>query len=164
MTTIALTVAVGCALFGGPGSERGPTLEDLAFMAGAWEAEEGAQHMREVWDAPLGDAMVGHFIIVEGGEVALYELLTVEMEEAGPVMRLRHFGRGLEPWASEAAGPLSFPLKEVGEGRAVFEDPQREFPRRVVYSLEGEEMTVRLEPAEGSEREELVLLFEKAGE
>jgi hypothetical protein len=165
MSMIALSVAVGCALWGGAAVWEGavaPSLEDLSFLEGAWEGEHEGTFMREVWDPARGDAMVGHFMIVQDGHAGLYELFTVErQEDGGLVLRLRHFGWGLEPWASEASGPLSMPLREAAEGRAVFEDPERDFPRRVVYSVEGERLTVRLEPGEGSEREEIVTVFEK---
>lgn len=139
-----------------------PTLADLAFLAGAWEATEDAESMREVWDAPRGDAMVGHFSIVQEGHAALYELFTVEEGEEGLAIRLRHFGRGLEPWASEAAGPLTMRLVEAGEGRALFEDPERDFPRTLSYTLEGDTLTTRLAPAPDSEREEIVITFTRA--
>jgi hypothetical protein len=166
MMTRTAVAAASCILRGAlPASHRAPegTLDDLAFLAGAWEAEDGAESMREVWDAPRGDAMVGHFSIVRDGHAVLYEILAIEdAADAPPALRLRHFGAGLTPWASEAAGPLTFPLAEVGEGKAVFTDPDRDFPRRCIYTLEGDKLTVRLEPAPDSEREEIAITFTRA--
>ncbi len=166
MPVMMAVVGVSCMLLGGSlersGSAAEPTLTDLAFLAGAWEADDEGRFMREVWDAPRGDAMVGHFSIVEDGRAVLYELFTVEQEEGALVLRLRHFGRGLEPWASEASGPLTLPLVEVGAARALFEDPERDFPRRVVYAVEQDTLTVRLEPSESSERDEIVIELRRA--
>ena len=150
MSAIALVTALGCAVWGGAAGGSAPELADLGFLEGAWEVEQEGMFMREVWDPARGDAMAGHFTIVQGGHAALYELFAVErQEDGGLVLRLRHFGWGLEPWASEASGPLSLPLKEAAEGRAVFEDPERDFPQRAVYSVEGDRLIVRLEPAAG---------------
>src|SRR5688572_29554658 len=117
MNAIGAVAAAGSlwigGAWGGGARHAEPTLQDLAFLAGAWEVEEGDEFMREVWDEPRGDAMVGHFSIIEAGHATLYELLAIEEGEEGVVMRLRHFGPGLAPWASEAAGPLVMPLKEV---------------------------------------------------
>ncbi|MCC7387758.1 MAG: hypothetical protein IT431_03220 [Phycisphaerales bacterium] len=168
MKLMVLLTAAACAL-GGPGAQPeppAPTLDGLAFLAGAWEAKDEAEgeQMREVWDMPRGDAMVGHFSIVASGKAVLYELLVIELDETGPVMRLRHFGPGLEPWASEAAGPLTMRLAELGERRAVFEDPARAFPRRVVYTREGDRLGVLLEPAPDADREAITISFERATE
>jgi hypothetical protein len=172
MRLMALLAAGACSLGGPcvqpePGGQpqpSAPTLDGLAFLAGAWEAEDEGERMREVWDMPRGDAMVGHFSIVAAGEAVLYELLVIELDETGPVMRLRHFGRGLEPWASEAAGPLTMRLAEIGEHRAVFEDPARAFPRRVVYTREGDRLGVLLEPAPDADREAITISFRRATE
>ena len=138
------------------------TLRDLAFMVGAWEAEEDGESMREVWDPARGDVMVGHFSIVQEGRAVLYELIAIEQAEDGPVMRLRHFGRGLTPWASEAAGPMTLPLVEAEGTRAVFEDPERDFPRQIIYAIDGDELKVELSPAAESDRDPIVLELKRA--
>lgn len=172
MRLIALIAAGACSLGGpcvqpepgGRPEPSAPTLDGLAFLAGAWETEQDGESMREVWDRPRGDAMVGHFSMVAEEEAVLYELLVIELDETGPVMHLRHFGRGLEPWASEAAGPLTMRLTDLGEHRAVFEDPERSFPRRVVYTREGDGLRVDLEPASDADREGITISFERATE
>lgn len=160
---IFAVAAVGCVLWGGAVERAGPSLADLAFLEGAWEWSEGDSFAREVWDPARGGSIVGHFSMGGEGKTTLYELLVIEQDGDAVVLRLRHFGRGLEPWASEASGPLTMPLLEIGENRAVFEDPGRPFPRRMVYASEGDRLTVRLEPAEGVEREPIVLEFSRAG-
>lgn len=166
--TLALVASVHLAgpLHAGPAAPQPEaadvrSLQDLAFLAGAWEGEDGDVSMREVWDLPRGDAMVGHYSMMEDGRAFLYELLVIEQGEDGPTLRIRHFNRGLEPWASEAAGPVTLPLLEVEDQRAVFEDPDRQFPSRIVYEVEERTLTVRLEPREDSDREPIELEFER---
>lgn len=136
-----------------------PSLEDLGFLAGAWEHDEEGLLMREVWDAPRGDAMIGHFMIVNRGTAALYELFVVEQDEGAPVLRLRHFNRGLVPWESEQEGPLALTLVDVTDNRAVFENPEIEFPRQIVYEVEGDTLVATLHPAPAAKRAKSVLTF-----
>ncbi|MFG0242886.1 MAG: DUF6265 family protein [Phycisphaerales bacterium JB054] len=136
-----------------------PTLTDLEFLAGAWEHDEDGTLVREVWDEPRGDAMVGHFVVVSEGSAVLYELFTVEQGEGAPVLRLRHFNRGLEPWASEADAPLTLTLTEADNRRAVFANPENDFPREMIYEVKDDTLTVSLIPAADSARGELTLEF-----
>lgn len=138
-----------------------PTLTDLEFLAGAWEHDEDGTLVREVWDEPRGDAMVGHFVVVSGGSAMLYELFAVEQGEGAPVLRLRHFNRGLEPWASEADAPLTLTLIEAADGRAVFANPENDFPQEMVYRVKEDTLTVTLIPAADSSRSELELEFNR---
>lgn len=138
-----------------------PSLTDLEFLAGAWENDEDGTLIREVWDEPRGDAMVGHFVVVSGGSAVLYELFAVEQGEGAPVLRLRHFNRGLEPWASEADAPLTLTLIEVAGSRAVFANPEIDFPREMVYRVKKDTLTVTLIPAADSSRSELKLEFNR---
>jgi hypothetical protein len=65
----------------------------------------------------------------------------------------RHLGPGLEIRDSEfeKKTPLRYPLRSLGEREAVFENPEREKPRRFVYRREGDVLTVRVEgPEPGS--------------
>lgn len=165
MSMLPTIFAVTGSVLAGPARWAAPSppleLGDLAFMVGAWVSDDGATSMREVWDPARGDAMVGHFSIVNKDHATLYELMTVERGETGVTLRLRHFGPGLAPWASEADGPLTLSLVEVGEGLAVFEDPAREFPRRIVYTLRDGALGAELKPAPESERETIVLTFSR---
>ena len=121
------------------------TLEDLAFLAGSWTSSDGT--FEEHWLPPAGGTMAAVSRMVRKGATVLYELSAIETGEDGQlVLRIRHFGPGLVPSPEEADGPLSWPLLESGEGRVVFEEPDRVFPRRVVYRLvTPNSMEVRLE-------------------
>lgn len=138
-----------------------PTLTDLHFLAGAWEHEEDGTLIREVWDEPRGDAMVGHFVVISEGSAVLYELFAIEQGEGAPVLRLRHFNRGLEPWASEAEAPLTLTLTEAADDRAVFANPENDFPREMVYEVKEDALTVSLIPAAESARSTLTLEFSR---
>ena len=139
-----------------PGSAAPSTQEDedtlidrLDFLEGRWVAEEGDQYIEETWSPPREDALVGCLRWARKGNVWLYELMSIETdEEHGLVFRLRHFERGLKPWAAEKDGPLTYPLLDVGDGYAIFENPERDSPRRFVYRRSGDELSMRVEGVE----------------
>lgn len=123
-------------------------LSAFSWMVGRWVAEHDDMFMEETWLPVQGDALIGTFRLVRGGNTLFYELEAIEQTDDGPVFRLRHFDRGLVPWAIEAEGALSFPLLSVEDGRAVFEDPAGDDVRRVIYEREADVLTVILEKAD----------------
>lgn len=126
-----------------------PGIAGLAWMSGRWVIEGPGQYLEESWGVPRGDALVGTFRWSRDGALWLYELMSVEQDEdAVPVFRLRHFSRQLEPWESEADAAMTYPLAESGPGRVVFENPQRDDPRRFVYERAGDQLTISLEQAD----------------
>ena len=122
-------------------------VEQLAWLSGRWEFATQGQHLEETWSPATDDAMLGMFRWARDGSVWLYELMSIEQEQDTLVLRLRHFSRGLEPWASEAEGALEYPLKSLANGEAVFENPQRDAPRRFIYRREADRLTIRIEAA-----------------
>lgn len=155
-----------------PAAPQTPSvLAELAWLAGTWRAEEvdGSFH-EETWCAPRGDAICGMYREAgPEGRVQLYELLAIELDSPalpqaagdGPlipgqerggapqrlVYRMRHFDRGLAPWKSEAAGPLTMQVARIGEDELLLEAPDREFPRTLRYRREGDRMKVELRSA-----------------
>ncbi len=126
-------------------------IDQLAWLTGRWISEDGGQYIEETWSPARGDAMVGALRWARNGSVWLYELMSIEEEEDGLVFRLRHFDRNLAPWKSEADGPLTYPLQNFGENMVIFENPDRDQPRRFVYERKGDSLTIRLEGPEGDD-------------
>ena len=126
-------------------------IDQLTWLTGRWVSEDGAQYIEETWSPARDDAMVGALRWSRAGGVWLYELMSIEEEDDGLVFRLRHFNRNLEPWESEADGPLTYPLQNFGENIVIFENPDRDQPRRFVYERKGDNLTIRLEDPEGND-------------
>lgn len=94
-------------------------LSPLAFIAGEWRGEMKGGVIEERWSVPEGDNMTGMFRLVKDGEGVFYEFMTIEQAGDTPVLRIRHFGQGLEAW-EEKDGLEPYPLLESGSSRAVF--------------------------------------------
>ncbi len=130
-----------------PGDGDSPALaiDDLAFLSGTWRYDTPRGPWIEIWGPPMGDAIAGMMHATRDGESWLYELFTVQERDGEIRYWLRHFDPGLAPWASESQGPLNVRLVEVSENRAVFEDPARDWPQRLVYERTGDELVASLE-------------------
>jgi catechol 2,3-dioxygenase-like lactoylglutathione lyase family enzyme len=156
-----------------PAPEHGPepqpaqeptaaTLHDLGFMAGGWRADHDGSRLEEHFTAPRDGSIVGMFRWSGDGGTRMTEHMVIEQRDDGVFLFLRHFNPGAVAWESEQAdGPSRFRLDSVGQGHAVFVDPDRDFPRRIVYHREpADRMTVRLEGrSDSGERREMEFVF-----
>lgn len=70
---------------------------ELAWIAGAWTGMLGERTIEQHWSAPLAGSIVAMYRSIQGGRPTLYELLAIEQEGEGLVLRIKHFtpGQGL---------------------------------------------------------------------
>jgi Domain of unknown function (DUF6265) len=104
---------------------------DLAWLSGAWvgtRGEGGATSIEERWSPPLGGAMLGVSRTVRGGSMRAFEFLRIVERDGGLVYIAQPGG----------APPTEFVLSELGETRAVFDNPRHDYPKRIVYELSAE--------------------------
>ena len=131
--SLALVSAVHLAAqAGAAGSAK--SLADLAWMAGSWSSTEGAKTTEEHWTRPAGGVMLGLHRDVDGAKTA-FEFLRIE-EKAGKVTYLAMpQGRPATP----------FELVESGGQKAVFANPEHDFPQRILYWREGASLCAAIE-------------------
>ena len=138
MNAMKLALAAALVLAAGtPAGASTPTVADLAWIAGNWTMAKWGGELDEVWSAPRGDSMIGMFRYSKGGRTVLYEFLTIEQEAAGPVLKFRHFNRGLVGW-EEKDRPLVCPLKRLSGREAVFEGTDPAKPLRLTFRRDGD--------------------------
>jgi hypothetical protein len=114
-------------------------LSDLAWMAGSWSSTENGKVSEEYWTAPAGDLMLGIHRDVDG-ERAAFEFLRIELSEAGTAMLASPQGRPATPFA----------LVETSKERAVFANPEHDFPEKILYWREGASLCAAIEgPMQG---------------
>lgn len=118
-----------------PGDD--PSLEALGFLAGAWVAGSGGTRVEEQWLCPSGGLMVGMGRTTgEPGEAPSFEFLRIEKRPSGIVYVAQPGGRA----------PTEFRLVRLQPGRAVFENPEHDFPKRISYTHEADGgLTARVE-------------------
>lgn len=91
------------------------SLSDLSWLAGHWEGVGiGGAAASEVYSAPAGNQMVGHFRQLRpNGEVLFYELITIV--QAGDTLeyRIKHFNSDMTAW-EEKNQMMTFRLASAG--------------------------------------------------
>lgn len=109
-------------------------LDDLSWMTGHWAATLDGWDMEEVWLAPAGGVMLGMHRDTKGAR-AMFEFQRIASTPEGIVYFAQPRGNP----------PTPFRLTEVSATRAVFENPQHDFPQRIIYTLRGQQLCARVE-------------------
>lgn len=81
-----------------PATTAAPSIEAAAWIEGRWVGEGFGGYVEEVWSAPRGGQMVGHFRMVRGDAPAFYELLLIDRQADGLRMRVKHFNPDFTGW------------------------------------------------------------------
>lgn len=74
------------------------SIDDAAWLAGRWTGTGLGGQLEEVWSAPAGGQMVGHFRLLQDGKPAFYEFILLDVVEGGVRMRLKHFNPDHTAW------------------------------------------------------------------
>ena len=97
-------------------------------MAGLWTGVKDGVEMEESWLPPKGNSMLGVHRDVKNNRTTSFEFFRIE---AG--------ADGITYWASpRSKPPTPFRMIELSGKKVVFENPQHDFPQRVIYWLEGD--------------------------
>jgi Domain of unknown function (DUF6265) len=114
-----------------------PTLDDLAWIAGHWS--EG--NVEELWLAPKGGVMLGMSRTIRRNGTAAFEFIRIATTGDGIAYIAQPGGRP----------PTSFKLVESKPGRAVFTNPEHDFPKRIVYELREGKLCARTDDGKDGE-------------
>lgn len=133
------------------GQSSSPTIEDFVWMAGHWRGEGFGGQVEEVWSRPLGGTMMGTFRLVQDEEVAFYEIMVLERDAEGVVLKVKHFSREFEAW-EEKADAVSFRLERLDGHAATF--------KGLTIARDGDslEIKIRMRKKDGSTRWETLSL------
>ncbi len=108
---------------------------DLSWMAGYWLDCSNGREASETWSDPRGGLMVGHAVTVSRNGRSSFEVSHIGMTPQG-------FAYVAQPGG---APPTVFVLTENEGSRAVFSNPDNDFPQRVIYWRDGETLRARIE-------------------
>ena len=110
-----------------------PTATDLNWLAGYWLSCEGGREVAEIWTDARGGALFNTTVNQRGERVSSERTMMAPVEG-----RLSFI---FEPTGARTV----FPLTSLGGQQAVFENPDNDFPQRVIYSRDGDVLTGRIE-------------------
>jgi hypothetical protein len=102
-----------------------PTLQDFAWLAGHWRIEQGERLVDEQWMAPAGGLMIGMARNVQAGKVREYEFTLLRQEPNGDIVYVASPSKQTQ---------TTFKLTSLRGGEAVFENPEHDFPKKVIYT------------------------------
>ena len=137
------------AMLAGPAavSAREPEPALPSWMAGCWEMRDGERWAEECWTAPRGGQMLGSGRTGDASGVRSFEFMRIELDEPngdGPVIRMAFVaapnGRG---WTMFAWSPSDKP-------GVSFSNAANDYPQRVRYWLEGDELKAEISLLDGS--------------
>lgn len=101
-------------------------LSGLAFLSGCWIGLAGQDGtIQEFYTMPTANIMLGTTIYLREGKATGYEFTRIEKTQNGVVMM---------PYPNGKASEHPFVLTDLGPGRAVFEAPEHDYPKRILYS------------------------------
>lgn len=104
------------------------TITDLQWLAGTWVGSRGTGGtiaMEERWSPPKGGSMLAVSRTFSRDRLSAFEYLRILERNGGLVYIAQPNG----------STPTEFILSEVGENRAVFDNPRHDYPKRIVYEL-----------------------------
>ena len=135
----------------GPGPVPGAaaTLYDFAFLSGCWagpfQGASGEGVIEERWTSPSENVMLATTRYLVDGRATQWELGALLAD---------HEGIRLVPYPAGRRSEHDFRLTRAGDELAVFEAPEHDFPKRIVYRREGDALVTRVDAGEGGEGEE----------
>lgn len=131
-------------------------IADLAWLEGSWRGDGITGPAEEVYSAPSGGQIVGHFRQLNAdGTVWFYEIMAIAPMGDSLVYRLKHFNADLSGW-EEKAEVRAFPLIAVEKDAWYFDGLtiRRDGPDGMVGA-------VRIDNKDGTSRE-VVLRYRRA--
>ena len=141
MRNAIFVVAAACLL---PVGTSGQELEELSFMSGCWRGEYSpGRFIEEFYSTPSSNLMVGTTRYLAGDVTRQFEFSRITKDEAGIQ---------LLPFPGGSPSEHAFRLTSLSEGRAVFEAPEHDYPKRIIYFTRDDGWRVaRIDGGEGDE-------------
>lgn len=104
-------------------------LSALQWLAGCWTQDGRDAGSVEQWTSPADGTMLGMNRIVSGGRTVAFEFMRITVSADNFVEFIA------SPSGQETA---RFELVSMGENEVVFENPEHDFPQRIIYRLTGD--------------------------
>lgn len=124
-------------------SAQTPTLADISWISGAWQSEPGGRRqIEEHWTTIAGQSILGMSRTVAGDKTIEFEYLRIEQRADG-IYYVAH---------PKARCPgTDFKLTRASATEAVFENPQHDFPKRIIYRKTADDaLTATIDGGEGT--------------
>lgn len=125
LKTLLLVLTISCVAAFAQAPK--PSINDLAWLTGCWETNLRGREVNEQWMKPGGGIMLGMARTVSQGKAAEFEFTQIREDKDGAIYYVA------KPSGQAEA---SFKLAKLQNKEAVFENPQHDFPQRIIYRLQ----------------------------
>jgi hypothetical protein len=126
---ILLSASALCPLASMPAHAEDAPLERLGWLAGCWASETGEPGSVEHWLPLAGGTMLGIGRTVKNGRTVEHEFLQIRLNAEGKVVYVALPSRQKE---------ATFVATSIGDRAVTFENPEHDFPQRILYKAVGE--------------------------
>ena len=124
-TVLVVLIAMGAGTLSSAGQKS--AIDRLEWIAGCWASDDGKERVEENWMKPSGQSMIGMSRTVAGGKTVFTEYIQIR-ESNGQLAYIVSLGL--------AAKPVVFKLVKSSDNEATFENPEHDFPQRIIYRRE----------------------------
>jgi hypothetical protein len=111
-------------------------IDELFWLAGNWQGTENDIISEEQWAKPIGNTMMGMYRMVAKNEAVFYELMLLEEDSLGVMLKLKHFNKNLKGWEEKEHTGVAFRLIKT-EGQTAYFDG-------ITYTVTGKNLIVYL--------------------
>ena len=118
------------AMVTGVSAGQKSVVEKLEWISGCWVLDDGKERTEETWMKPAGQSMMGMSRTVAGGKTVFTEYIQIR-ETNGQIAYVVALGLG--------AKSTAFKLIKSSDNEVVFENPEHDFPQRIIYRRESAE-------------------------
>jgi hypothetical protein len=112
------------------------SVESLSWMSGCWSMQAGAVMIEESWSRPAGGTLFGWSRVIKGDRTVQHEFLHIGVREGTLTYTAR---------VGEKATATPFRMSKLADGEIVFENPEHDFPQRIIYRKSAEGLFARIE-------------------
>ena len=142
LTRSALAIIFTLALITNASTQT-PTLADISWISGNWKTAAGGRaQIEEHWTQAAGASMLGMGRTVAGDKTVEFEYLRIEQRADGIFYVAHPKGR---------CPGTDFKLTRASATEAVFENPQHDFPKRIIYRKGADDtLTASVDGGEGT--------------
>src|SRR5262245_15931283 len=107
----------------------------LSWMSGCWARKTATSETEEQWMSPSGGSMLGMSRTVRSGKTVFSEFLRID-EKAGEIVYTARPGN---------QAPTPFKMIKLSASEVVFENPDHDFPQRIIYRVVPDGLHARIE-------------------
>lgn len=118
-----------------PAQRAKATVDQLAWVTGAWTGKLGERTIEQHWSAPVAGSIIAMYRSIQANRATLYELLAIEQDGDGVVLRIKHFTPGAGLVGQEAKDvSLNHALVSLDGRTAVFEEEGAASPTHITFT------------------------------